>query len=142
MSKPIIFQPGVSSNVYEWSNDTIHVKLNGKNEQTPFTVIEDNLKETFDLPLHMHKTHTETFYVIDGEVEFTVGENKFVAPKGTFVHVPEKIPHGVKVRSLYQFIFYLFVYVFIYNFFTVYFICFVCSFFHVKKRHAKYQKCL
>jgi len=98
-SKQVILNPGECSAKFEWSNDSIFVKLSGKNDNSAFTVVEDNLKETFHLPLHLHRKHTESFYVVDGELDFTVGDRTFIATKGTFVHVPEQVPHEVKARK-------------------------------------------
>lgn len=43
---------------------------------------------------HIHKELTETFYVVDGEVELLVGDRRIVAEPKTFVLVPENTPHG------------------------------------------------
>ena len=34
---------------------------------------------------HFHKRHVDSFYVLEGELEFTVDGNTIVAPAGTFV---------------------------------------------------------
>lgn len=38
-------------------------------------------------PLHSHPWH-EAFYVLDGELDFSTGEQNLRAPIGTFVHFP------------------------------------------------------
>src|SRR5919199_1196093 len=45
---------------------------------------------------HVHRHHTDSFYVLEGELEFRVGpgaEEKVVAPAGTFVLVPPGLVH-------------------------------------------------
>ena len=45
--------------------------------------------------LHVHP-YDEVFYLIEGRAEFTVGDKKFVAEKGTMVIGPANIPHSYK----------------------------------------------
>lgn len=39
-------------------------------------------------PPHIHSREEETFYVLEGDVTFQLGEDKLVAGPGTFVRVP------------------------------------------------------
>ena len=45
---------------------------------------------------HFHKTMTESFYVLDGEVEFFEGNDWVAGHAGDFVHVPEGGIHGFR----------------------------------------------
>lgn len=44
-------------------------------------------------PLHIHHAHEEGFYVLEGELTFTVGAETIRAGKGTYVMVPIGVPH-------------------------------------------------
>jgi mannose-6-phosphate isomerase-like protein (cupin superfamily) len=44
-------------------------------------------------PQHRHAQHDEGFYVVSGTARFTVGEDSYDAPAGTFVMVPPGAPH-------------------------------------------------
>jgi quercetin dioxygenase-like cupin family protein len=44
-------------------------------------------------PQHRHASHDEGFYVVSGEATFTVGDETYDAPAGTFVMVPPGAPH-------------------------------------------------
>lgn len=44
-------------------------------------------------PAHVHYSHDETFYVVAGEYEFTVGDEQAIVPAGGFVLVPRGTPH-------------------------------------------------
>ncbi|MEU6995523.1 cupin domain-containing protein [Streptomyces sp. NPDC046465] len=44
-------------------------------------------------PQHRHAQHDEGFYVIDGTVRFTVGQDEHDATPGTLVMVPAGAPH-------------------------------------------------
>lgn len=45
---------------------------------------------------HSHPRFDETFYVLSGEWEFTLGERSVVAGPGTVVHVPRGTFHGFR----------------------------------------------
>ena len=46
---------------------------------------------------HVHHDHTDSFYVLEGEVLFTVGDETFRGGPGTFVAAPPGVRHGFKV---------------------------------------------
>ena len=87
--------PGEGKN-YEWGQDHIFVKLSSAETGGLATVIEDNLKPGFKLGRHLHRKHTEIFYILDGEVEFTVGDKSFMATAGAVIYLPPGTPHAVK----------------------------------------------
>jgi len=45
-------------------------------------------------PRHRHHDQDEWIYVIDGELEFEVGEKRFRVGAGGSVFIPRKVPHG------------------------------------------------
>ena len=47
-------------------------------------------------PPHIHHREDETFWVLEGEFEFLVGEETVRAPAGSFVHAPKGIAHTYK----------------------------------------------
>src|SRR5918994_5539355 len=44
-------------------------------------------------PLHTHSDQTDSFYVLEGEVEFTVEGRTFTGGPGTFVSAPPGVEH-------------------------------------------------
>ncbi len=49
--------------------------------------------------LHFHRDQEEAFYVIEGLIEYTRGEDRIVAPAGTMVHIPAGLPHRFRNLS-------------------------------------------
>jgi quercetin dioxygenase-like cupin family protein len=45
---------------------------------------------------HVHADEDDAFYVLDGELIFTVGADEVSAPAGTFVLVPPGVEHGFR----------------------------------------------
>jgi quercetin dioxygenase-like cupin family protein len=50
-------------------------------------------------PLHTHATEDETFYVLQGEVAFRCGDERFEVAHGGCVFLPRGIPHGYRITS-------------------------------------------
>ena len=72
------------------------IKLDGKDTDGAFTLVEDTLQPHFRAPLHVHdKTH-ETFTIIEGEAEFQIGDEKKLATAGMTMHVPMGTKHAVQ----------------------------------------------
>ncbi len=82
---------------YEWLNDAITVRLAGAQTGGLCTLTEDHMKPSFEIGLHIHKTHAETFHVLAGEMEFQAAGKTFPAKAGTTLHVPPGVPHRCKV---------------------------------------------
>ena len=47
-------------------------------------------------PPHVHSREEEGFYVLEGEITFTIGKNRFVGGAGTFANMPVGTPHSFK----------------------------------------------
>src|SRR5829696_4035587 len=45
-------------------------------------------------PPHIHHREDEAFWVLEGELEVLVGENRFKAGAGSFVHLPKGVLHS------------------------------------------------
>jgi mannose-6-phosphate isomerase-like protein (cupin superfamily) len=46
--------------------------------------------------LHRHADHVDSFYVLEGEAEFLVGDEVVRAAPGTFVAAPADLVHGFR----------------------------------------------
>jgi quercetin dioxygenase-like cupin family protein len=44
-------------------------------------------------PLHVHHGEAEAFYILDGTIELTCGNQKLTAHAGDFVYAPKDVPH-------------------------------------------------
>jgi len=50
-------------------------------------------------PPHVHSREEEGFYVLDGEITFTMNSERVVATAGTFANMPVGTPHSFKNES-------------------------------------------
>jgi mannose-6-phosphate isomerase-like protein (cupin superfamily) len=50
-------------------------------------------------PPHVHRREEEGFYILDGEITFQIGTERFVATPGTFANMPVGTPHSFRNES-------------------------------------------
>lgn len=50
-------------------------------------------------PPHVHSREEEGFYILEGEITFTVGDKRLVATAGMFANMPVGTPHSFKNES-------------------------------------------
>lgn len=80
--------------------DSITIKLSGDDTEGAFILFENVNAPGRSIPRHVHQHEDETFYVLEGEVEFQIGEEKITARAGATVFLPRDVPHGFRVVSL------------------------------------------
>ncbi|HUS02077.1 MAG TPA: cupin domain-containing protein [Chitinophagaceae bacterium] len=65
----------------------------GEDTANAFSLIHCNFRKGFLAPPHYHKLEDESFYILDGKIDFHVGDKKFTAGAGEFVVLPKNVPH-------------------------------------------------
>jgi quercetin dioxygenase-like cupin family protein len=96
MSDSLIIPPGGGTD-YDWSADHTFVKVGARDSGGAYTLMEDNLKPGFALGLHRHDHHAETFYVLEGPVDFFVNGSWVRGEAGACIHVPPGAPHACRL---------------------------------------------
>lgn len=65
-------------------------------EDTKHTSMFDwTMPPRFSTGLHVHRAQEETFYVLDGECDWQVGDRQIRATPGTFLFIPPGVPHNI-----------------------------------------------
>jgi mannose-6-phosphate isomerase-like protein (cupin superfamily) len=84
----IVVQPGEGRRVG-------NVEFLARSQDTPrFNLAVITMQPQRDGPgLHAHAEEDDSFYVLEGELTFTVDGEELVAGPGTFVLVPPQVPH-------------------------------------------------
>jgi quercetin dioxygenase-like cupin family protein len=77
------------------------VIVKATNEQTggAFGLIDNVMPAGFASPYHMHRNEDESFYVLEGEMTFYVGDERVKVGAGAFVYGPRGVPHGFEVEG-------------------------------------------
>ena len=77
-----------------WFLGTLVVmKATGEQTGGAFGLIDNTM------PYHVHRNEDESFYVVEGEMTFYVGEETVKAEPGAFVYGPRGVPHGFEVNG-------------------------------------------
>jgi len=80
--------------------DTFRILGGNADTGDGFTAIEyTGLPDVPGPPLHVHHTFDEAWYVLEGEVEFTLPEGARLAGPGAYVAIPRGVPHTFQVRG-------------------------------------------
>ena len=78
-------------------NQLAVVKATAKQTGNAFGLIEQLAPVGPASPYHVHRAEDETFYVLDGQLEFISGERRSTGGPGSSVFLPRDIPHGFRV---------------------------------------------
>jgi quercetin dioxygenase-like cupin family protein len=59
------------------------------------SMFEWTIPARFSTGLHVHRVQEETFYVLDGECDWQIGDQRIRATPGTYVFIPPGVPHNI-----------------------------------------------
>jgi len=83
-----------------WMQDILWIILaDSKQTGGRWSMMEQLLPQGSGPPPHKHTWSDETFYLLDGELTFLIGEDMRTARKGDFIMVPRDTRHGFRVDS-------------------------------------------
>ncbi len=88
---------GARSSFEEDGVTDVEVVVTKEQSEGRYTILRSRWLSTFQVPPHYHKVHSETFFVLDGEVEWTVGGETHVMRSGDAVYIPPNTVHSVRV---------------------------------------------
>jgi len=94
MKRAVVVGPGEGKRVY-------NVEFLARSEDTPrFNLGIITLQPHREGPeLHVHADEDDSFYVLEGELTFTVEDDEVLAGPGTFVLVPPGVRHTFANRG-------------------------------------------
>jgi len=69
------------------------IRIHGRDTGGVVSAVESHDVPGGGPPPHIHHREDETFQVLEGEYEWTVGAKTFVAKKGATIFAPRGIPH-------------------------------------------------
>lgn len=75
----------------------IRIVAGADSTEGTFSMVEATEKPGSAAPLHVHHGEAEAFYVLEGAIELTCGDDTLTAAAGDFVHTPADVPHMYRV---------------------------------------------
>jgi quercetin dioxygenase-like cupin family protein len=92
-AEAVIRRPGESKGVV-LSGQPLEFLVTG--DDTKHTSMFDwTLPAGFSTGLHVHRVQEETFYVLEGECTWQIGDQHIRATPGTYVFIPPGVPHNI-----------------------------------------------
>lgn len=93
-------QPKAERQVFSFADKRREAKtevaLSNLDTEGRFTLQDEIWAPNFAVPAHFHAKHSEVFYVVSGQVEWTVNGETHVMGAGDVVFIPPGTPHAVK----------------------------------------------
>lgn len=77
--------------------DEVRVILRSEDTGGQLTLVQQRSSPGAGVPLHINTREDEVFQVLEGQVEFHVGDQTITAEAGTTVYVPRKVSHSFRV---------------------------------------------
>ena len=77
----------------------VWIKADGALTAGTFSVIEILAPAGWETPWHVHDTHDEYFYILDGSVTARVGDATILLRAGDFAFGPRLVAHGYRVSD-------------------------------------------
>jgi quercetin dioxygenase-like cupin family protein len=96
---PIIRAPG-DGKVVSVLRDQSTFKVLSEETGGAYAILEQKIPAGHGPPLHVHRHETEIFYVLEGQFEITIGDQKVTASVGAMAVGPRDIPHTFRNTGL------------------------------------------
>src|SRR3954464_9129755 len=97
-SKPVVRKPGQGRTVAV-VGDVYRFLATGADTNGKYALWEAIVPPGGGPPPHVHSREEEGFYILEGEITFTVNRERVVGKAGTFANMPVGTPHSFKNES-------------------------------------------
>lgn len=95
-SNEFVYRPAQTGEQY-WVMGTLFTYLvTGEESGGSYFTLTVDLGPDAGPPPHIHHLEEEQFYVLDGELTYSVGEQTFQVKAGDFLHIPRGTVHSFK----------------------------------------------
>jgi quercetin dioxygenase-like cupin family protein len=96
-AKAVIRMPGEGKEVTLAGKPLVFLVTGQDTKHT--SMFDWTLPAGFSTGRHVHRVQEETFYVLEGECEWQVGDRLVHAKPGTYVFIPPGVPHNIANAS-------------------------------------------
>lgn len=92
-AKAIIRRPGEGKSIRLAGHPMTFLVTGNDTRHT--SMFEWTIPAGFSTGLHVHRVQEETFYVLEGECDWQVGNERVHATPGTYLFLPPGVPHNI-----------------------------------------------
>jgi quercetin dioxygenase-like cupin family protein len=96
-STAVVVRAGEGPAVHWGPAGRIRIVAGADSTDGSFSLVEATEEPGSAAPLHVHHGEAEAFYVAEGTIELTCGEQTLTAGTGDFVYAPQGVPHTYAV---------------------------------------------
>ena len=89
----VVVRPGEGQAVRWGPAGVVRVLAGADSTDGCFSLAEVTEEPGSAAPLHVHHGEAEGFYILEGTIELTCGEDTVTATAGDFVYTPKDVPH-------------------------------------------------
>ena len=94
--KPVMAEPELSNSLW-YIGHLMSILISSEDTNGSFALMHGYEIQGLEPPPHTHTREDESFYLMDGEITYTVGGKTLNAKKGNWVFLPRYIQHSFKV---------------------------------------------
>ena len=95
---PIMDSPELK-NSYWYIGHLMSILISSKDTNGSFSLIHGYEIKGLEPPPHIHTKEDESFYILDGEINYTVDKEVFNGKRGDWIFLPRNIQHSFQVQS-------------------------------------------
>ena len=93
MAQAVILKPGEARKL-KLAGQPLAVLVT-KADTKHTSMFDWTLPSGFSTGLHVHRVQEETFYVVEGECDWQIGDRHVRAKPGAYVFIPPGVPHNI-----------------------------------------------
>src|SRR5215207_1083710 len=97
-SRTFAHEPG-EGEAFWWVGMLATIKATAEQTGGQYTLVEVLAPDGYGSVLHVHHFEDESFYVLEGEMTFYVGDQTIKAKPGSFLFGSKEVPHAFTVDS-------------------------------------------
>lgn len=92
LQSALLQKPMLENSIW-YNGHTFSFLLNADQTAGAFALLHCYFRKGGEPPAHFHRNEDETFYILEGEIRFHIGDKRFTAKAGELAHAPREIPH-------------------------------------------------
>ena len=77
----------------------LNFKVLGSETEGRFWALEGLADRNMAVPLHVHSHEDEFWYILEGEIRFTIADETVTGSPGTFAYIPKGVPHTFQIMT-------------------------------------------
>lgn len=94
-----LIQKASEGRVFEFDTDKVSIKVSAADTSGTYSLMRWTVAPFASAPAHAHERYEETFYLLEGDLEFVLGYEVVPMSAGDFVRVPAKTRHGYRNKT-------------------------------------------